>query len=86
MMPPPRRSGKQLPSGHIINFNFDGRKQSESGRGAPARGGSITVRGRRFVGRKLLSARMWKVVSLNFASWNQLTSWLHRVERLRHAA
>jgi hypothetical protein len=63
MMPPPRRSGKQLPSGHIINFNFDGRKQSESGRGAPARGGSITVRGRRFVGRKLLSARMWKVVN-----------------------
>ena len=26
------------------------------------------------------------MVSLTFASWNPLTSWLRQVERLRHAA
>jgi hypothetical protein len=35
---------------------------------------------------KLLMALDCEVVSLNFASWNQLDGWLRRVDGLRRAA
>lgn len=37
-------------------------------------------------GRKLLTAKEWKMVSLSFASWNQTAAWLRRLEGLRGAA
>ena len=37
-------------------------------------------------GRKLLIAKEWKMVSQNFASWNQLEAWLRQVDRVRRAA
>jgi hypothetical protein len=36
--------------------------------------------------RKLLMTLDWEVVSLNFASWNQLEEWLRAVDELKRAA
>jgi hypothetical protein len=36
--------------------------------------------------RKLLMTLDWEVVSLNFASWNQLEGWLRAVDELKRAA
>jgi len=36
--------------------------------------------------RKSLSQKAWMMVSLNFASWNQIHGWLRCLEELRGAA
>jgi len=36
--------------------------------------------------RKSLSQKAWMMVTLNFASWNQLVAWLRRIDHLRRAA
>jgi hypothetical protein len=36
--------------------------------------------------RKSLSRKTWMLVSLNFASWNQLDGWLRQIHGLRLAA
>ena len=48
--------------------------------------GSIPIRGSSGFEAQLVDCAMVKVVTLTFASWNQIHGWLRRLEGLRGAA